>query len=775
MSPSTPPRDDQAVASALGLTVPVYRHLREALAQGEDPSWLRLADPELAGLFPNAFGFEVLLDRMHLAESLERRRANLLRQLQGKELPAIEQAVLEAQDEGELEDLSLALEPSPPPEGWEAPEREEIAAFFDRLRGDVGIARDLRRLFREKGLVKVTAVEGAEQAALRPFQQYLDSEESALLLPPQKYLALRRGERAHALRLEFRIPLADLRQMFERSVQGYPPQERDAWLKHWIAFVERERLPRFVQEARSRLKRAAENLALQQAWGHLENALDRGRHEGPVLGACVVRGGKLMLALLGPDGELQRSTAFPAKARDLGERLLKFLGEERPRLAAFQADGATRAVSPAVLEALRSAAEGKVRSSLIPVAVVKTMLREVARRPGETHLTHDERQALLLARLAWSPREAAFHTPHIVRAWIPFRGEINHRRLEHFEITFLRTLLAERGVELNEGGRDLLKLVPGIDADGVEYERSTAPFRSLEDFQARMGLEPRHWRAAGCFLRVRGGDEPLDARSLHPFYYTVLRRALEAASSTEGGEGASLRLQDLLKEPARVQELSWEPILEERGWKPAVVELIRSGLTRGRRPRRGPRAPQGIRLEALEPGATLRGTVTSIQPYGVFVDVGARREGLVHVSEVSDTFVRDPAEVLQVGQEVTVRVLAVDVEKQKLRLSMRSGEREERPEGEGRKRRAGEGRRQGGGRGGPRDGRRGGRRGRRDRDDFEPGPDPRAVTEEIDPTNPFYRFFKEHGLPGQPREDEAAAPAGGGEAAEETGPEGAAS
>ncbi len=768
MPPKDISRSDQRVARALGLKVPVYQYLRDALAQGEDPVWLRTADPRLAGMFPNAYGFELLLERLQAEEALERRRCNLHRALQGRDLPAtVLHAVEEAVDEGDLEDLALVLEPSPPPEGWEPPEGEEQRAFVEALRADVGLSRDLRRLFRDKAVLCAELAEGSK-VDTRLYRQFAGLREPLLSLDPARYLVLRRGERAHALRLHFEVPAAELRGVFDRSVQGYPPQERDPYLKLFLRFFEEERLPRYAQEARARLKRHAENLHLQQAWIHLENALDRGRHDGPVLGLCVLRGNKLMAALIDSRGELLRTTALPAKAEDLGDRILAFVGEERPGLLAVQSDSGTRNVTNRLTEALRVEGQ-RLRTAFVPVAVVKTMLREVARRPGETHLTHDERQALLLARLAWQPRAAAFHTPHIVRTYVSFRGEINSRRLEAFETTFLRHLLLERGVDLNEGGRDVLRLVPFLDAEGVIRERSTAPFRSLADFQARFDLEPRAWRAACCFLRVRRGDEPLDARPLHPVYYGALREALERsrqqAEATEGDSPAGSDgrpeapavpgLAAVLKEPALVRALAWEEVLSARGWRPAVVDLVRQALIRGGRRRRAPaRSQQGARLEALEIGAVLRGRITALLPYGAFVDVGARREGLVHVSEMADQFVKDPAEVVQVGQEVTVRVLSIDVENQRFRLSMRTSttagesaapdrggaQRSMRPKA----RRAGARPVGGGERGGPGRRRRGDGRDRRREED--PGPDPRAreAAEEIDPTNPFYQFFTQN-------------------------------
>ena len=582
MSSKPKQQDDQRVARVLGLKVPVYRRLRDALDQGESLAWLRLADPGLAGVFPNPLGFELLIEHLEVEVALERRRANFLRNLEGKELPELVEAVRGAGSEGELEDLHLELDASPAPDGGEAPEKEEHQAFLAGLRGDAGLAAGLRKLFREKAEVRVEIAEGKEQEARR-FQSQAEKSQALSSFPAGNYLALRRAEHAHLLKVHFELPRPELDRVFDAEVKNAPPQERDSYLKLFADFFAAERLPRLVQEARARLKRAAESLALQQSWEHIENALDRGKHDGPVLGVFSLRNGKCILALLDKEGHFLRGTSVSAKAEDLAEKLTAFLGEEKPGLIALQADSPTRSHGGAVVDAVRAAAAGKVRTVLVPVAVAKTLLREVARRLEEAHLSHDERQATLIARIGHHPRAMALHTPHIVRSYVAFRGEINSRRLDAFESIFLQSMLSNRGVDLNLGNHDELRLVPGVDARAVEAERSTAPFMSLEDFQHRMGLPEREWRGACCFLRSRTGAEPLDARPLHPVYYRPLRLAAEAAG---------VDLVELLKEPAKVGSLDWEAVLKERGWGPKVVDQIRRGLMKGgRRPRRTPAGP----------------------------------------------------------------------------------------------------------------------------------------------------------------------------------------
>ena len=759
MSAPRKPSGESNLARYLGLKVPVLNALRDGIAAGEFPLYLRCAQPSLAGQFPHAFGFELLLERLRQAESIERRRANLLRSFEGREEELSEAIALvqSTMNEGELEDAGLALHPSHAPADFTAPEKEEHVAFLDTLRGDASLARELHAAFDKEGTITVVGVENPSEDQKR-FDGLTHEARPIAGIDPSGYLLLRRAERAHAVKVAFELPRPVVTVLFDR-LSSYPAQEKDSYRSLFLDFVTRERIPRLVQQLRASLKRRAEDLALQSGWEQVERSLDRGHQEGLVLGLCASRKGKVIVAASHGTTETPRTIELDVKSETLAEDLKRFLGEEEVSLAAMQADSATRNSGQKIIKALPN----KPRVSMVPLAVVKTMLREVARRSSEALLSHDERQAFLVATLASDPRAAAFHTPHIVRAFIPYRGEINHRILDDFEVTFLRSLLAQRGVDVNTAAGDLLRLVPGLDAEAVLVERSTAPFRSLVDLFERIAISPQDWRAACCILRVRGGDEALDSRPLHPMFYKPLYAAMAASE---------VKLGVLLKEPGKVNQLDWSAALEGERFVDGIVLRVREGLSKPRRSRmrfqgghggshgggkgnfKGGGSRGGRPLESLRIGETLKGTVKNLADYGAFIDVGAEREGMAHVSQCSDRFIKHPSEVLEPGQELEVRVVSVDLSNRKIRLSLLTEEQEKEREAQ-RKERA-ENRGGGGGRGGPGGGGgrggdrgRGGERGRggqggrgKGRDNF--GPDPRAKKkEEFDPTNPFYVFFQE--------------------------------
>ncbi|MDA0668160.1 MAG: S1 RNA-binding domain-containing protein, partial [Planctomycetota bacterium] len=714
MSSPRQPSVEVRLARYLGLKVPVMNALREGLAAGEFPVFLRCASPALAGQFPHAFGFELLLERLRQAESLERRRGNLLRAFEGREeeFPEAVEIIQNSMDEGELEDAGLVIHPSHAPVDFEAPEKEEYAGFLVNLRGDAKLALQLQRKFRLEGTMDVTPLDPESEEKKR-FHNLAQGIMPIAQCAPDRYLQLRRAERAHAVNVEFGIPAAVITQLFE-SLESYPKQEKESYRGLFTDFIKRERLPRLVQQVRGTLKRRAEEASLQNGWEQVERSLDRGQNDNLVIGVCAAKKGRMVLAAAHGIEETPRTIEVDLKSESLAEDLKKFIGEEQVALVAVQADTATRSGARTLMKSFPS---GKPRMVMVPMAVVKTMLREVARRPADALLSHDERQAFLVATMAADPRAAAFHTPHIVRAFIPFRGEINHRILDDFETTFLSSLLASKGVDVNTASADSLRLVPGLDADGVVVERSTAPFRSLRDLQDRIGLTPEAWRAACCMLRVRSGDEPLDGRSLHPMYYGILKQTMASAE---------VKVQDLVKDPGKIKQMDWSAALEGEREAEGILQRVKEGLSKSGRSRLriqpgagpqkggGSKRGGGRKLEALVVGELMKGKVKNLAEYGAFIEFGCEREGLVHVSHCSETFIKHPSEALKEGQDVEVRVLGVDLAARKIRLSLLTEEQEKEREAQRKQRQGGRGDGDGdggGGRGGQGGGGRGGQGG----------------------------------------------------------------
>ena len=230
------------------------------------------------------------------------------------------------------------------------------------------------------------------------------------------------------------------------------------------------------------------------------------------------------------------------------------------------------------------------------------------------------------------------------------------------------------GVDLNTASKQLLSHVSGLGPqlarNIVSYRDTSGPFSSRGELKRVPRLGPKAFEQAAGFLRIRGGREPLDASGVHPeSYKTVAAMASEVGSSPD----------DLMRDPGLREQIDLSRYVGGQVGLPTLRDIMAELSTPGRDPRKQfevVRFAEGINeIKDVEPGMTLDGVVTNVTAFGAFVDIGVHQDGLVHISEMADRFVRNPAEMVSVQQKVTVRVLDLDLERKRISLSMKEGSR----------------------------------------------------------------------------------------------------
>jgi uncharacterized protein len=234
------------------------------------------------------------------------------------------------------------------------------------------------------------------------------------------------------------------------------------------------------------------------------------------------------------------------------------------------------------------------------------------------------------------------------------------------------------GVDLNTASAPLLARVSGVGPSLagaiVAHRDGNGPFRTRRDLLKVARLGPKAFEQAAGFLRIPDGDEPLDASSVHPEAYDVARKIVKAC-------GRDIR--SLMGDPAALRGVDPRAFVDERFGLPTVRDILAELEKPGRDPRPSFRTAtfaDGVNeIGDLKPGMLLEGTVTNVAAFGAFVDVGVHQDGLVHVSQLADRFVKDPHEVVKAGDVVQVRVVEVDVPRKRIGLTMRkdSGEARE--------------------------------------------------------------------------------------------------
>jgi uncharacterized protein len=226
------------------------------------------------------------------------------------------------------------------------------------------------------------------------------------------------------------------------------------------------------------------------------------------------------------------------------------------------------------------------------------------------------------------------------------------------------------GVDLNTASAPLLAYVsglgPGLAEAIVEYRHANGAFRSRQDLLKVSRLGPKAFQQSAGFLRIRDGEEPLDASAVHPEAYGVARRIVESC-------GRDIR--SLMGDTSSLRAMKPQDFVSEAFGLPTVKDILAELEKPGRDPRPSFKTAtftDGVEtIKDLKPGMQLEGTVTNVAAFGAFVDIGVHQDGLVHVSQLADRFVKDPHEVVKAGDIVRVRVVEVDVPRSRIGLTMR--------------------------------------------------------------------------------------------------------
>jgi uncharacterized protein len=251
-----------------------------------------------------------------------------------------------------------------------------------------------------------------------------------------------------------------------------------------------------------------------------------------------------------------------------------------------------------------------------------------------------------------------------------YQHDVNQAQLARTLDAVVEDCVNAVGVDLNTASAPLLARVagfgPALAASVVRWRDANGRFRSRRQLLGVAGLGPRTFEQAAGFLRIRDGDDPLDATSVHPETYPLVERMLAATTRPIG---------ELMGRAEVLRTLRPEAFADER-FGPITVKDILAELEKpGRDPRpdfKVARFDEGVSTIAdLKPGMTLEGTVSNVAQFGAFVDLGVHCDGLVHVSQLSSNFVRDAREVVRTGQVVKVRVVEVDLQRQRIGLTMR--------------------------------------------------------------------------------------------------------
>jgi uncharacterized protein len=536
------------------------------------------------------------------------------------------------------------------------------------------------------------------------YQLYYEFNESVTRLVPHRILALNRAEREEVLRVDVALPYE---QAQPDILQHYPVKPASPFADHLSEAMEdgykRLLAPAMEREVRVELTRRAEEHAINIFAANLRNLLLqpplRGRQ---VLGIDPGYRTGCKLAVVDETGKyLESDTMYLHQPEKAQQTLRRLLAQYNISVIAIGNGTASRETEQMVAALIRDLEQETGKHGQLGYVIVNEAgasvysASEAARQEFPT-LDATQRGTISIARRLQDPlAELVKIDPKAVGVGL-YQHDVDQKELAAMLDRVVVSCVNFAGVEVNSASAALLKHVSGINTRTanalVKYREEHGPFRSREELRHVPGLGPATFVQAAGFLKIASGDEPLDNTFIHPESYAAARALLDMLPASGNGPASKpaeriaqfrqfIKLQSSLGTRSRSsasdgEEGAWAEIAKKVGvGLPTLHDILENLEKPGLDPRDALPAPilrhDVLKMEDLQPGMILPGTVRNVVDFGAFVDIGVKQDGLVHISELSDRFVRDPLTVVAVGQVVQVRVLKVDTQRGRVQLSMK--------------------------------------------------------------------------------------------------------
>lgn len=725
----------QRIADELSVNVSQVNAAIELLDGGATVPFIARYRKEATGALSDT-ALRTLDERLVYLREMEERRASILASIeeQGKLSDGLKAEILQAETKSRLEDLYLPYKPKRRTKGQIAVEQgllplaekllgdpaakpeSEAEAFINEEAGVAGVEQalegarfilmerfaesadllaSLRTWLWQDGCLNVAVIEGKAQEAAK-YRDYFEYDEPLPKVPSHRALAVFRGRNEGLLSLRIRVEGEPESRRDPHPGEGrvaaflqLPNDDRPAtqWLREVVRWTWRVKLyPALETDLFARLRDAAEEVAIDVFAANLKDLLlTAPAGQRVTLGMDPgLRTGVKVVVVDGTGKLLSYETLFPHAPRNdwngALQKLVAMCQRYNVNLIAVGNGTASRETDKLagdVLKALQSKACQKVMVSEAGASVYSASELAAKEFPD---LDVSYRGAVSIARRLQDPlAELVKIEPKSIGVG-QYQHDVGQLRLARALDAVVEDCVNAVGVDLNTASVPLLARVSGLNgglAEQIVFHREqNGPFADRQGLLKVSRLGPKTFEQAAGFLRINGGKDPLDASAVHPEAYPVV----EVIAKQQGcgvreliGNSSILRQVD----PRRIQN-------DQFG-----VYTIKDVLTELEKPGRDPRPEfrvasfsEGVEtLNDLEPGMVLEGTVSNVTPFGAFVDIGVHQDGLVHVSALSETFVKDPRTVVKTGDVVKVKVMEVDVQRKRISLSMRLGDSIERQAG----------------------------------------------------------------------------------------------
>jgi protein Tex len=669
----------------------------------------------------------LLQERLEYHTELNKRRQVILKSIdeQGKLTAELRQKIESTRQKTELEDLYLPFKPKRRTKASIARERgleplaeqllaaggsgssaEQLAEAFvnpelevetaaDALSGaghilaegfaDQAEARALvRELTWQRGLFCSQVARGKD-GTVSKFEMYYDFSEPLKQIPSHRMLAMRRGEKEDILRLRIEAPEEDIL----GRLQGLfiPAENRFAEVLREVVADAYNRLlaPSIEVELRLQAKTAADDKAIRVFAENLRNLLlaaPAGSHR--VLGVDPgLRTGSKLAAVDATGQFIEHVTIYPhagggGKIESARQELLRLIKTHNIEMVAIGNGTAGREMDQFVRQALKDAGL-KPQVVMVSEAGASIYSASDIAREEFPDLDLTVRGAISIARRLQDPlAELVKVDPKSIGVG-QYQHDVSQTALKKSLDEVVESCVNFVGVDLNTASWALLSFVSGIGESLakaiVRHRDSEGAFAQRKQLLKVARFGKKAYEQAAGFLRIRLAEQPLDNTAVHPERYPLVKQMAADISAA---------LPELIAQPALLDKIKLEQYVGEDIGLPTLRDILAELKKPGRDPRESfvtTSFREDVQeIKDLQEGMTLNGIITNVAAFGAFVDIGVHQDGLVHVSQLADRFVKDPNQVVKVGQQVQVRVMSVDLQRKRIGLTMRSGKVEKAPE-----------------------------------------------------------------------------------------------
>ena len=561
---------------------------------------------------------------------------------------------------------------------------EAISGAKDIIAEWVGENAEIRKTIREMTLSSGTIIseqKDEDKKERTDYEMYYKFEEAISRIKPHHVLALNRGEKEEIIKVKVAIAevlciQAISNQIVKNEKCIFVQQIKDALADSYGRLIE----PSIEREIRSTLTDSADLHAIEVFAKNLKNLL----LQPPIFGKKIIGidpgfvSGCKVAAVDETGKYLEGETIYPTEPRkwtDVSEKVIvSYVQKYKVDLIAIGNGTASREVEQFVVDTIKKYA---LNCNYLIVSEAGASVYSASKIAAEEfpELEAAQRGNISIARRVIDPlAELVKIDPKSIGVGL-YQHDVNQKQLEHKLDQVVESCVNHVGVNLNTASISLLTHVSGLNkriaTKIVEFRDKIGHFKSREQLKEVSGVGENTFLQAAGFLKIDGGDNPLDSTAIHPESYNVTKKLLEKFS---------IDVQNVNRENEKliqsIRTVKSEQLASELNVGVPTLQLILENLQKpGRDPREDMPKPilrsDILKIEDLKPGMKLKGTVRNVIDFGAFVDIGVKQDGLIHISEMGNSFVKNPHEVLAVGNIIDVYIKSVDMERKRIALSAR--------------------------------------------------------------------------------------------------------